>query len=423
MPRIKLTAAAVERLQAPAEGQIDYFDAAYPALALRVTAKGVRSWVYFGRVHGKLKRATLGRYPDLKLRDARVKAGETADDMRSGIDPAAVKRAARKEPRDKDTVEYLAEQWLKRDQSENRTYREVARIMNREVLPAWRGRRIQTITRRDVIDLIDGVRDRGAKTLALRVHARLHRFFRWCAGRDIIEVSPMADLPKPGKEVKRDRVLDDNELREVWCAAENIGYPFGPAIKLLILTGARREEISALKWAEVDHDKSVIRLDDTRTKNAIGRAIPLSPTALSIIKSLPHISDDKGQDVFAFTTTGRTPVSGWSRAKNILDAKLIDARREAHAGAEAETVEALPRWVLHDLRRSVATGLQKLGFRLEVVEAVLGHVSGSRAGVVGIYQRHTFDDEKRLALDAWGKHVAGLVEGESAQNVVALRGA
>ena len=196
MPRRKFTAATLERLRTPEVGQIDYFDAAYPALALRVTSNGVRSWVYFGRVHGRLKRATLGRYPDLGLMQARRKAGETADAMRKGIDPAAAKRTARMAVRD--SFAAVADEWIKRDQADNRAREHVRALIARNVTSVWGERPITSITRRDAIELIDGIVDRGVVSLARRTHAHLHRLFRWSVGRGIIEVNPMADLPKPG---------------------------------------------------------------------------------------------------------------------------------------------------------------------------------------------------------------------------------
>jgi len=391
MPRMKLTAAAIERVKAPARGQVDYFDAAFPALALRVTARGVRSWVYFGRVHGKMKRATLGRYPALTLAKARQKAGETADAMRQGVDPAAAKRAARRAVRD--SFEAVVDEWLKRDQAHNRSYAEVKRIIERDVLPAWQGRLISSITRRDVLELIDAVADRGAATMARRLHAHLHRLFRWCVGRGIIEANPMADAPKPGADVKRDRALGDGELALIWKATGRLGWPFGPAFRLLVLTGARKQEIGALRWAEIDGD--TIRLKGGRTKNGEPHDIPLCASAIELLDGLPHIAGSE----FVFTTTGETPVSGWSRAKELLDKAI----------AEANDGHSLPDWRIHDLRRTLATGLQRLGFSLQTIEAVLGHVGGTRAGIVGVYQRHGFEVEKKAALEAWARHVADVV--------------
>ena len=241
MPRKKLTATTIEGLKAPKEGQTDYFDAAYPALALRVTANGVRSWAYFGRVHGKIKRATLGRYPDLSLKQARQKAGETADAMRAGIDPATAKREARMAVRD--SFAAVADEWLKRDQARHRSHNKVKRLIDKNVRPVWGERIITTITRRDAIELLDGVADRGVIRQARRVQAHLHRLFRWAVGRDIIEVNPIADLPKPRANLPRERVLSDAEFVQVWKAADKIGFPYGPAFQLLALTAARREEI------------------------------------------------------------------------------------------------------------------------------------------------------------------------------------
>src|SRR5215475_13684087 len=142
--------------------------------------------------------------------------------------------------------------WLRRDQGRNRSHNEVKRVLEKDALPKWRDRRTAEIGRREIAELIDGIADRGAVTAARRCHAYLHRLFRWAVGRGIIELSPMAYLPKPGAEVKRKRVLNDQEVQLAWIAAHQIGWPMGSAIQLLILTCARREEIGALKWAEID---------------------------------------------------------------------------------------------------------------------------------------------------------------------------
>ena len=422
MPRKKLTAASVERIKPPSTGRIEYFDVALPALGLRVSARGVKSWVYLGRVNGKQRRVTLGRWPAMSLKEARKAAGEAAEAMREGHDITAEKRAAailEAEP-DRDLVETVIADWFKRDQAGNRAKAEVIRMVNKDVLPFWRGRRIQEITRRDAIEVIDRVVDRGAPIMARNLHAHLHRMFRWSKGRGIIETNPIADLPKPGVATPRTRVLDDGELRLVWKAAEAIGWPFGPLVRLLVLTGARRGEIGEARWREVDMDGAAIRLEGERTKNGEPHTIPLSMPALAIIGALPRIAS--GEDAasnYVFTVTGKSPVSGWGRAKAILDAK-VDALRIEAAGGSAETVAPMPGWRFHDIRRTVATGLQRLGHRLEVIEAVLGHIGGSRSGIVGVYQRYGFDDEARAALEAWGAHVDQLTTGTPAR-VIPLR--
>ena len=400
MPTRALTVAAVERIKPPSGGQADYFDKGFPGLALRVSYGGAKAWVYFYRLHGKLHRLTLGRSPAMSLAEARDAWRDARKTVGKGESPA------RRKPTAADSFVSVAEEWLKRDQAHNRSAAEVKRVIQRNVMSAWDGRLIATISRRDVLDLIDGVADRGAVTMARRLHAHLHRLFRWSVGRGIIEVNPMTDLPKPGAAVKRDRVLAGAELAVVWNAAEKIGWPFGPAVQLLILTAARRDEIGALRWAEIDGDE--IKLAGARTKNGEPHSIPLSTAAAKLIDSLPHI----GSSDYVFTTNSETPISGWSKAKSHVDAvaaKLNDG--------------ALPAWRLHDLRRTAATGLQRIGIGLQVIEALLGHVAGSRTGVVGVYQRHSYDTEKRIALEAWSREIERITEGKPAAVIpMQLRG-
>ncbi len=387
-----LTEAAVKRLKPPKAGQVDHFDKGYPGLALRLSYGGGKSFVFFYHHGGKLRRMTLGTYPALGLAEARAVWREARQDAQAGRDPAS----ARKRERGATDFESVFKEWLRRDQGKNKTKDAVKRLIAKDVLPAWQYRAVADIGRRDILDVLDAVVDRGSPITARRLHAHLHRLFKWAVGRGIIASNPMADMPKPGSETKRDRVLNDVELDAVSKGAEQLGWPFGDAIRLLILTGARRQEIGGLRWSEIDGD--TIKLDGTRTKNSEPHVIPLSAPARAIIDGLPRIAGSE----FVFTTTGRTPVTGWSRAKLRLD--VLDAEHGA-----------LPPWVIHDLRRTVATGLQKLGIGLQVIEAVLGHTSGSRAGVVGIYQRHSFDAEKADALESWGAHVMALVEGRGKQ--------
>jgi integrase len=386
-----LTAAAVERIRAPSAGQIDHFDQGYPGLALRVSYGGTKSWVYFYRLFGKQKRLTLGRWPSMPLSAAR----EAWRNARTIIDKGESPRHQR--PAAANSFAAVADEWLKRDQAHNRSRLWVQRIIERCAKPAWEGRQITTIGRRDINDLIDSVADRGATVMARRLHSYLHRLFRWAVGRGILETNPMAHLPKPGSETQRDRVLTNSELAQVLKNATKLRPPFGPIFQLLILTGARRGEITGLRWSEIGDMQ--IALPGSRTKNGKPHIIPLSPSALAIIRELPRI----GPNDFVFTRNGRNPVADLARSKEELDS-LIN----------------IPAWHTHDLRRTVATGLQRLGINLQVIEAVLGHVSGSRSGIVGVYQRHSFDAEKRTALEAWAREVERIVDGRPAK-VLPLR--
>jgi integrase len=392
-----LTDAAVKRLKPPAKGQIDLFDQGYPGLALRISYGGGKTFVYFYKIGGRLRRMSLGRYPSTSLSEAREAWRKARQDAQKGRDPST----ARKRETGATDFRRVFDEWLKRDQGENRTVDAVRRLIEKDAMSSWQHRQVSDLDRRDVLDVIDAVVDRGSPVTARRLHAHLHRCFRWCVGRGIIEANPMADLPKPGSESKRERVLTDDEVVAVWKGAVKLGWPFGDAIRLLMLTGARRDEIGALRWKEIGQDK-VITLEGARTKNGQPHTIPLSAPAVAILGDVFRVTGSE----FLFTTTGKSSVSGWSKAKRQLDDGLGE----------------LPPWRIHDLRRTVATGLQKLGVSLQVIEAVLGHVSGSRAGVVGTYQRHSFDAEKRAALEAWGARVIGLVEGRKRAKVLPMRG-
>ena len=396
MPRRALTAASVQRIKPPPHGQIDHFDKGYPGLALRVSYGGGKSWVFFYRIGGRLRRLTLGTYPAFNLADAREAWREARQDVALGRDPASARN------RDKPAHDFqtVAQEWLRRDQSKNKSKREVERVIQRELVPVWGHRAVTDLGRRDILDLIDAIADRGAPTMARRVQAYVHRFFKWCVGRGIIDSNPAADLPKPGSEIKRDRVLTDDELVDIWRAAEHLGWPFGRAVQLLMLTGARREEIGGLGWAEVSLlSGPALLLTGARTKQGEPHDIPLCVFAVELLKKTPRVKSCE----YVFSTTGRTPISGWSRAK-----------------AELDSLAKIPPWRIHDLRRTVATGLQRLGVGLQVVEAVLGHVSGSRAGVVGIYQRHSYAAEKRAALEVWEAHVMALVERRESGEVLVI---
>jgi integrase len=376
MTRRSLTAAAIERIKPPAKGQDTHFDSGFPGLALRVSYGGAKAFEYFYRLNGKQARMTLGRFPAMSLAEARDAWRNAREHVHKGQPP-------RPKVAD-DTFESVLEDWFKRDQAENRSLKEVRRLITRNVTPAWTGRLFATITRRDALDLIDGIADQGTITKARLTHAHLHRLFKWSVGRGIIEANPLADTPKPGVAVRRDRVLTDEELSIVWKATGETPYPFGALFRLLILTGARRDEIASLRWSEIQGD--VIRLSGDRTKNAEAHDIPLAPVALGIIEDLPRIEGSE----FVFTSTGKTPVSGFSKAKALLD----------------DAVKIAP-FRIHDLRRTMATGMQRLGISLQVIEACLGHIGGSRAGIVGVYQKYGYEPEKRIALEAWGRHVIG----------------
>jgi integrase len=228
-----------------------------------------------------------------------------------------------------------------------------------------------------------------------------------------VRANPFADLPVAKGIAKRERVLSDDEITEIWRAAGTVTAPYGAIIRLLILTGQRRGEVAGMTWSEISDDLTTWTMPGERTKNGAPHMVPLSDSARDLLRALlpEHegdarraVEDRRAKGTLVLPGALGTPFAGWSKAKAALDKAVVDAR--ATAAAKAGTSPApLVSWSVHDLRRTVATGLQRLGVRLEVTEAVLNHISGTRGGIAGVYQRHDWANEKRNALDAWAVFV------------------
>jgi integrase len=385
----------------PGKTRQEIRDSYLPGLYFVVQPTGAKSWAIRYRNGRRTRKHTLGSYPGLDLKSAREMGAQALRAVAVGRDPGQEKAHQRSERID--SINHIAEQFIElhcKRTNRPRTAAETERLLRLHVLPRWRARTVDDITRRDVLDLLDRIVGNGTPIAANRVFSAIRKFFSWCVQRDIIAQSPCTGIKPPTAERSRDRVLTDDELRHVWHAADKIGMPFGIMIKFLILTGQRRDEVARMSWSELDLDRRLWTLPATRVKNNRPHEVPLSDAAISVLKSSPRIAGD-----YVLTTTGKTPASGYSKGKKRLDALLPD----------------LPAWRLHDLRRSVASGMAKLGINLPVIEKILNHTSGSFSGIVSVYQRHTFADEKRAALEAWGRHIEALVNGKSPQ-VAPFRG-
>jgi integrase len=232
-------------------------------------------------------------------------------------------------------------------------------------------------------------------------------------------------MEPPASVVSRDRVLSDSELVLAMRAAQSLPSPIGPMFEVLFLTGQRRDEVASMRWEELDREAALWTLPRARTKNGEANLVPLSGMTLAALNRAAAQNGNKPEwprSGFVFTTTGFVPVSGHSKAKGKLDAAMLAIAAHDAQEASQEPPEAIAHWRLHDARRTLATGLQRLGVRFEVTEAVLNHVSGSRSGVAGVYQRHGWGPEKRAALGKWAGHVEGLLSPSlDRSNVVELR--
>lgn len=459
-----LTAEVIKQAK-PKAARYEIADGKCGGLFLVVQATGAKSWALrfrspIERINGqrKAKKLTLGTFAltpsdskpaighPLTVGQARMLATAAMEDVRRGIDPTHVRRAekaaAKVEAMTDNTVDAAMVEFLKRYKGRKRQgLRESTRLLTAHyfglkpnpehpgewkksgngVLKSWSGRPLASITKHDAITMLDSLVDSGRGVTANRTLTNLKTFFDWCVDRDMRASSPVTSLDAFAHETERERKLTAAELVAAWKVADKEGYPFGRLVQSLILLGQRRDELRELPRTELDLKGDPIALDDgsrwseptwtipkERTKNGREHLVPLSPLAVKLLKSLPTI---KGKGLL-FTTTGETPISGLSKAKKRFDEAMLVELRKSNPDATLEP------WTLHDLRRTFYSGLQALGFSIEIAEACVNHSSGTIRGVARVYARHKYLREKTQAFAAWARYVDDLVHGRTASNVV-----
>ena len=373
-----------------ADARYDLYDAQVRGLGVRVGTSGSKSWFVMTRVDGRMTRRTIGHYPQTGLKEARNRGAEELVKMARGEIEAPVKRQSFRE---------TYTEWMQRDQGKNRTASQVSSAMELHVLPKLGPRRLGSIKKSDVLKIIDGIRDGGAEVQANRVLAFLRRFFNWCLERDYLSQNPTAGIAKPSKEVARDRVLSPDDICRVMNAARQMGYPFGPFVEILVLTGQRRDEVAGMRWDEVNKAENVWVQPASRAKNGKAHPDHISEAALAVLTSVPRL--DECDLIFPATRVRRKtedgirapalPISGFSTAKRRLD-----------------ELSGVTGWTLHDLRRSFATHCtERLGLSPVVVDKILNHQSGSVRGIMAVYQRGQYLEERRKAMGVWAEWIGG----------------
>ncbi|MEL6566873.1 MAG: tyrosine-type recombinase/integrase [Pseudomonadota bacterium] len=373
--------------------RIEIWDAALPGFGVRITAKGRKSFFVMTRLHGRRTRVTLGTYPRLSLAEAREAARQALQAADAGHDPRAAKAASTTR------LETALEEFEARHLSKLKpsSVRSVKGLLWGRFLDRFKARTLDTIRRGEIQALLDDIADEGKATTANRMLASVRKFFNWSVKRGLLEVSPCAGIEAPAKENQRDRFLSMAELAQLWEACETLSPVASAFVRILAVTGQRRGSVASMRRSQITDGVWTIPADNMKGSRA--HTVPLPPMALDILANLPVINDSD----LVFTHDGRREVSGFSKLKAQLDraCEIFD-------------------WRLHDLRRTAGTHIARLGFPRLTISKILGH---RESGVTQIYELHSYDTEKRRALEAWAAEIEAAVTGQaSPSNVIQLKG-
>ena len=373
------------------------FDDDLSGFGLRIRDGGSRVYVCQYKLGAKQRRITLGSTGELTLVQARSRAKDVLAKVHLGEDPAGARFEAKAKATE--TLVAVADRFLRHKETKLRpaSYYSTRLYLMRHLKPLHQ-LRVDKIGRRDVASRLSAIAENHGAVSADRARSALSALFAWCVTQGICDSNPVIGTTKYAEPSSRDRVLTESELAAVWNALPDNDY--GCVVKLLILTGCRADEIAWLRWSEIDLEGRKISLPGERTKNKRPYLVPLSDLAVDILKGIPRRRDlvfGKGEGGF----------QGWSKCKAELDAKLN-----------------IPDWTVHDIRRTVATRMaeEPVSVQPHIIEAVLNHVSGHKAGIAGIYNKATYWPEKRLALDTWAHHVGVILAQADGANVLPLRG-
>lgn len=403
----------------PAATRQEIADGKCTGLYLMVQPSGTKGWVMRFRWQGTQCKMTIGPYGDKQgqwtLQAARIEGETVLAKLRDGINPIAAKAAPAVD------VDLFENVYLEFDRRHLSTLAKSTATSYRnnfalDVVPYWTGINVKDIKRRDVkFRLREMMDERDVTAQANQTYSRLKKFFKWCIEEDYIEHSPIVGLSKPAAQNDRTRVLTDDEIRLVYLAAGKIGYPYGTVIQGLLLTGQRKSEVADLPRCEVDMKTGDWLLPAARAKNKRENTVPLSPAMLQLL-DLPKLNTNP--DMYFVNNRGNR-LDGWSAFKKELDYQIVLMRRQEaiERGESPDDVGPIEDWVFHDLRRTVATNMGKLRIMPHVIEAILNH-AGIIKGVAKVYNRYSYYDEKRHALDLWAQTLMRIVN--PADNVISF---
>ena len=392
---MKLTATTIKSLTLPrGVKERIYFDSELPGFGLRIRAGGSRVWVAQFKVGRRVRRIKLGTSPALDPGKARAEAKQILAAVHLGRDPATEKQDLRAAAAE--TIGSLLPAYLehRRGMLKPRSFVEVERHLTRDAR-SLHARPVADVDRRAIAVLLAEITKDNSARVAGAVRASLSRFFTWALREGLIETNPVSFTNRPPAAEPRIRVLSDPELAAIWHAAGDGHY--GAIVRLLMLTGARRDEIASLRWSEIDLGEVLVSLPGSRTKSGVEQQIPLTVPALEILAGQPRRTTSDGESRDLIFGYGQGGFALWSKSKMELDARLAPPIAD---------------WRLHDFRRSLSTAMhERLGVAPWIVESVLGHIAGYKAGVAGVYNRALYLEQKTAALTAWADHLMTVVAG------------
>ncbi len=384
-----LTTKSLDALPPATTKRYEVRDQKTNGLHVRVSTTGAKVFYTMVRPNGSRKRIKIGPYPVVSLADARRKAMEIARDVELGEFDKTPDIPVETAPTLGEAIPQFIELYAK---PRNKDWKRTQSVLHK--FDGLKNRPIDQIKRQDVNKVLDDIIANGTPTRANRALSAIKKLMNWYVMRGDIETSPVALLRPPTPEIPRDRVLNDDEIRAIWRHSEKEGYPFGPFLKLLMMTGQRRTEVAAMRWSELNLDEGIWELPANRVKNGRLHIVPLPPQAVDILRSLHRFLDSD----FVFTTTGCSAISGFGRLKERIDAAMPDGT---------------PDWRFHDFRRTASTGMAKIGVLPHVIDAVTNHKSGVVSGVGATYNRYTYLNEKREALELWSVNLTQLTNSPS----------
>lgn len=395
--RAKLTKRLVDSLT-PGARDIFVWDAGLPGFGIKLTPTGSRVYIAQYRLGGRgslSRRFTIGKHGHLTVDEARIEARKVLGERAKGNDPVALKERAKRNAPRATAFAILARGWVARDVKPRlRSADEIERLVERELIAAIGNRSVGRITHEDVIKLLDAIVTRGRPQLANKVLAVARMLFNHLADRRMIDAPPTLGIKPPAPTVARDRVLEDGEITRLWPAFTDLGWPFGTIFQLLLATGQRRDEVASMRWCDLDFDHSIWRIPRELNKSKREHVVPLSSLARAVLAACPRKDD---MLVFPARRNRANHASGFSKAKLRVDSKVM---------LDGE-------WRIHDLRRTAASGMARLGTPPHVVEKILNHSSGVISGVAAIYNRHQYLVEKASALESWSQHLTQLTNAKS----------